>query len=822
MRRLIFLLFLLIAGQAWGWTNNALYSEQLGMASTWTATRATIDDNSTTAPDGTNTAEKLVGTAVDGSHTVSQTVIGGDTSWVYSVYLKAAEYIKAILALSDNATGSVNYRFNLSNCTVETSGDVGGLGDWTDNVATIISVGSGWCRASISGTKNAGTSIPITTYLHNGTTSGFTGDGTSGIYIWGAQLENTTLASSYIPTTNATASRSTLDPTFYFATGNGVDDDNLALQQALTFASNSGSTCQIPAGKNFLTKEPLYIWGGSTLQGTGGTITFNDDNYYLLNVGISGTHLPQAAFTGTIDNVSFVMAGGSGGRIIYFWRTNGAHITNNYFNTGNYAYSATSSGNNANILTDGEGYIRNNITISGNTVQANTTNVTGSEGIGIGLFTNVIIDNNTVLGVGDDPIGLHGCDNVAVTNNVITSVDSRVYIGGSQNVEIANNNITRVIAGYDNTWYGGIGLIYAAIESNMDSALDNIYIHHNTMTYPANSTDQGGAIYLYGPRHTRVEYNTVVNNSANATLGVPAGFRLLPQSIDGWTDSGGIDPDNIARVHTLNVQGNTMGGAYPLAMVMTANCVGYPGIVTIDNNIASAYYFYCDNVIFTKTTISDSNTHSYNIVNCSNDIDYYGTQVGLRVTGNATIQNYTVAGCAGGAYRFDESATLTNSIGISSGEDITIASGKTVTGIYNLFDNAAKSGSGTYSDGGSTTKWNSDPKFVGTTDFRLQPSSPAINAGVDVGLTTDYAGNEIWENVDIGAYEYQPLMTDTVTGRVFTWPAVPGAIAYQLQIDIYSDFRNPIVNIVTTENSYNQGGLSPRYKYYWRVRAKRR
>ena len=126
--------------------------------------------------------------------------------------------------------------------------------------------------------------------------------------------------------------------------------------------------------------------------------------------------------------------------------------------------------------------------------------------------------------------------------------------------------------------------------------------------------------------------------------------------------------------------------------------------------------------------------------------------------------------------------------------------------------------------GGTTNSVEADPLFVSTVtpDFRLQASSPAINAGVDVGLTTDYAGNEIWENVDIGAYEYQPLMTDTVTGRVFTWPAVPGAIAYQLQIDIYSDFRNPIVDIVTTEQSYNQGGLSPRYKYYWRVRAKRR
>ncbi len=54
-----------------------------------------------------------------------------------------------------------------------------------------------------------------------------------------------------------------------------------------------------------------------------------------------------------------------------------------------------------------------------------------------------------------------------------------------------------------------------------------------------------------------------------------------------------------------------------------------------------------------------------------------------------------------------------------------------------------------------------DSVFVSTStpDFHLQPTSPAINAGVDVGLTTDYSGNPIGTYPDIGAYEFQKNYT---------------------------------------------------------------
>jgi len=80
---------------------------------------------------------------------------------------------------------------------------------------------------------------------------------------------------------------------------------------------------------------------------------------------------------------------------------------------------------------------------------------------------------------------------------------------------------------------------------------------------------------------------------------------------------------------------------------------------------------------------------------------------------------------------------------------------------------------------GLTSEANSfevDPLFVTNgTDFRLQATSPAIDNGVDVGLTEDYVGNGISGDAwDIGAYEYQiSQVVSTISfirylGRIFS------------------------------------------------------
>ena len=47
-----------------------------------------------------------------------------------------------------------------------------------------------------------------------------------------------------------------------------------------------------------------------------------------------------------------------------------------------------------------------------------------------------------------------------------------------------------------------------------------------------------------------------------------------------------------------------------------------------------------------------------------------------------------------------------------------------------------------------------DPLFVSAVDYHLQVGSPAIDAGVDVGLTEDYDGQAVGDPPEIGAYEY--------------------------------------------------------------------
>jgi len=62
---------------------------------------------------------------------------------------------------------------------------------------------------------------------------------------------------------------------------------------------------------------------------------------------------------------------------------------------------------------------------------------------------------------------------------------------------------------------------------------------------------------------------------------------------------------------------------------------------------------------------------------------------------------------------------------------------------------------------------NSNPLFVSSSDFHLTNLSPAINAGTNVGLTSDYEGNpKSGASWDIGAYEFQDSTAPTTTADI--------------------------------------------------------
>ena len=80
--------------------------------------------------------------------------------------------------------------------------------------------------------------------------------------------------------------------------------------------------------------------------------------------------------------------------------------------------------------------------------------------------------------------------------------------------------------------------------------------------------------------------------------------------------------------------------------------------------------------------------------------------------------------------------------------------------------------------GSDVNSLSSDPLFTDgsgsysqATDFVLQSGSPCVNAGVNVGLTTDYAGNPVNNPPSIGAYEFEAnfgLPQETITASAGT------------------------------------------------------
>ena len=202
-----------------GGTNLLRYSQQPDFGNSWALSSVTVAGNTVVAPDGTTTASTVTMSA--GSGVTKYYYQNPGIVPVYYTYTGSG-YFKAnaanpentiVLRISDNTTSnSVWSTFNISSGTYSTTGTAGNVSSGYGN---IVSAGNGWYRCSSTVTFTqpmAGTFISVFGNAYGATSA------TGSFYVWGAQVEPGSIATTYVPTTTAAIQT----PNYLYATGANI------------------------------------------------------------------------------------------------------------------------------------------------------------------------------------------------------------------------------------------------------------------------------------------------------------------------------------------------------------------------------------------------------------------------------------------------------------------------------------------------------------------------------------------------------------------------------------------------------------------------
>ena len=234
----------------------------------------TVSADSTAAPDGSTTADLIIKSTGVGSSSVCYKLFTGAISTAYcgSIYLKAGGYSKVQVVFSNTAFNSTNYggTFDLAAGTTNTI--------LNGSTVTITSVENGWYRITVTATSDAdgGNYVFAITLLDASYSANFAGDGTSGIYFWGAQVELGSAATAYVATGATTSininnfAQRTLPSGRYQIANEFVEQS----MNSATFTTVGSTPWVVPTGVTTIYAVAVgggggSAWSGITLAATG-------------------------------------------------------------------------------------------------------------------------------------------------------------------------------------------------------------------------------------------------------------------------------------------------------------------------------------------------------------------------------------------------------------------------------------------------------------------------------------------------------------------------------------------------------------------------
>ena len=255
----------------------------------WTKSQTTVSANTTATldPSGGNNADKVIPSTASIRHFIDANITGANQT--ASVFAKADGYSTITLFYTVH-DGYATYNLNDGTIT-ETSGSV---------TATIESFANGWYRCNLNTSLTTQNSIRF--YIINGTTWGGdalnAGDGTSGVYLYGASLVNDSTAGPYVRT-GATAQTSPVLLPQGLTSGRDITGvnlfENVRKQGALNLDGNSWAEVHDNASVDIgdaITLEAWVYWDTSILTGKGILGKWENSNQcYLLFKRNTGTEV---------------------------------------------------------------------------------------------------------------------------------------------------------------------------------------------------------------------------------------------------------------------------------------------------------------------------------------------------------------------------------------------------------------------------------------------------------------------------------------------------------------------------------------------------
>lgn len=308
-------------------TNILLQSSDVANAS-WTKSNLSVSSDVIISPDGTQNADKLVENSANTTHGVSQSPLLTAGTHTQTIFAKAAERNWLRIICADGGA-----YVNLS------TGVFGTVAAGTVSFAakSIKNYGNGWYGIEVSFTAVLGANTILIRLATSDGGQTYVGDGVSGAYVWGAQLEAGAFATSYIPTTTTSLTRNadavSMTGTNFSNWYNASEGtfaaqfipQTVTLVTGLVSASDGTTNNQLYVARN-TTASSFSIGTGGASQGflVNGILVAGVANkvcggYKLNDFGLSANAAAVAVDTvGTVPTVSRLTIGSSSSGAVAF------------------------------------------------------------------------------------------------------------------------------------------------------------------------------------------------------------------------------------------------------------------------------------------------------------------------------------------------------------------------------------------------------------------------------------------------------------------------------------------------------------------------